>query len=373
MGILLSGGMASMLAAVHWHRIAACFALAAAAVFAIGFPARVLGQRTRILDQPGERSSHTVPVPRTGGLAIILGVFFSLLMVVKPSLAFLVAAGIGGLVVAISMADDVISIPALPRLGVHLLVAALTVWLVRLALHDLGLPYLHVAISQPVGLVLAVLFAVAVVNFFNFMDGINGIAVTQGLLGGLTICLLLIQAGGGNSVLTAAALAGGCLGFLPHNFPRARMFMGDVGSTTLGFAMAMLVLVGAGRTGLPFVAYMLPLGVFIYDATFTIIKRTLRGENPLRAHREHHYQLLVRCGWSHARVTLLNAALMALHCVGALIYANAGDAVRLGVLCVLLGTDGAYSVLVHAYFRRHGNGQPATAAARAPAGAKDVP
>ena len=97
----------------------------------------------------------------------------------------------------------------------------------------------------------------------------------------------------------------------------------------------------------------MPLGVFIYDATFTLIKRILRRENFFKPHREHHYQLLVRCGWSHTRVTVIQAGLMLLCSVGALIYALGSNAVRLAVLAGLLAIFVAYSVLVHRYFAAH--------------------
>lgn len=338
------------------------FASAASAVF--GWPVRWLTMRLRILDRPTSRSSHTVPTPRTGGIAILMGVLLAVTLAMHLNFAFLVAMGIGTLVMAISFVDDVVTIPSLPRLCVHLLVAGLTVVLIGLPVRDIGLPFVGGVLPYWVGVATAILFAVGFVNFFNFMDGINGIAASQGFFGGLSLAVLLCWAwladsgSIGNSVITAAALAGGCLGFLPHNFPRARMFMGDVGSTTIGFSLAMLTLVGQGRTQAPWVAYVLPLGVFIYDATFTLFKRLLRGENFLKPHREHHYQLLIRCGWSHARVTGIQAAMMTVCSVGALIYARGDDLTQLAVLGVLLGMFATYSLLVHRYFHTHRQDHP---------------
>jgi UDP-N-acetylmuramyl pentapeptide phosphotransferase/UDP-N-acetylglucosamine-1-phosphate transferase len=368
--------------------IGVAFAVAAVASVLLGFPLRLVSQRLRILDKPGERSSHTIPTPRTGGIAIVLGLLAGVASALwlQPgramNLPFLVAAGIGTLVAAVSFLDDVISIPSLPRLAVHFLVAGGTIAAVKLFLVDLGLPFVHIHLPWWAGLILGTFFVVAYINFFNFMDGINGIAAFQGILGGATLAILLAwnatlhsRVTESNSTLTAAALAGACIGFLPHNFPRARTFMGDVGSTTLGFALAMLTLVGGTRphTGhLPWLAFVLPLGVFIYDATFTLIKRIIRRENFLKPHREHHYQLLIRSGWTHTSVTLLQGALMGVCCVGAIVYAfgarmdsTAGGAVQTAVLAVVLTMLGTYSVLVHRYFARHGQAaqpQPCVAA-----------
>ena len=205
------------------------------------------------------------------------------------------------------------------------------------------------SIPHGLGLAIAVLFTVGFVNFFNFMDGINGIAAAQGIWGGLAISILLMWGRTNNSVLSAAALAGACLGFLPHNFPKARMFLGDVGSTDGRLRLAMFTLVGARHTKLPWIAFILPLGPFIYDALFTLIKRVLNGENFLKAHRQHHYQMLVRCGWSHTAVTSVQMALMTVSGAAALVYAQGNDATRLVVLIGLLAVFVGYSVFVYRY------------------------
>ena len=329
--------------------------LAAAFTLLAGFPTRILGLRTGIMDNPGHRSSHSTPVPRIGGLAIMVGTFLALMCMFRPSLAFLVGAGVGALVTIISFIDDVRPLPSALRFGVQVTVAALAIWLIRLTPRNFGLPYAELTMSRYVALPLAVVFVVSFVNIFNFMDGINGIAAAQGIWGGAALSVLLLWGGTGNSVLTAAAVAGACLGFLPHNFPKARMFMGDVGSVTLGFVLAMLTVLGANQTDIPWVAFMLPLGVFIYDGAFTIVKRILAGENFTKPHREHHYQLLIRCGWSHARVTLLQMVLMTFCAIGAILYARGGDLMRLAVLSGLLAIMFTYSIAVHGYFRSHGD------------------
>jgi len=324
------------------------------AALGLGWPIRRLGLALGVMDKPSHRSSHFVPVPRTGGIAIVLGALLGILLFGKPNLPLLTAGGLGALVLGIGMADDIYPLPPLVRLLVQLAVAGCVIGFVGLEPTDLGLPYLRVPMNLWGGAAVSVLFAVGFVNFFNFMDGINGLGACQGLWGALSLGVLLLWGGAENSALVAASMAGGCLGFLPHNFPRARMFMGDVGSTSIGFCLAMLTLVGGSRTRLPWIAFVLPLGVFLYDAAFTLVKRALRRENILQAHREHHYQLLIRSGWSHVRVTLLQAAMMTMFCAGAALYAWGGDLLRLLVLLTLAAAMAAYSYFTHRTFARHG-------------------
>jgi Fuc2NAc and GlcNAc transferase len=330
--------------------------VAAAAMVAcllLGTPVRRLGMRLNIMDVPNQRSSHTRTVPRTGGVAIVLAMIVTLALFGRPTAPLLVVLALGALASVISFIDDTISLSSVPRLFVHLGVAGVSVYMIDLQLTGLELPYVTIPFPAWVGLVVAALYVTAFVNFFNFMDGINGIAAAQGIVGGAALAILLAAFGASNSTIVAAALVGGCLGFVPYNFPRATMFMGDMGSTTIGFTLAMMTLLAARRY--PWIACLLPLGVFIYDAMFTMFKRMLRGENILKAHREHHYQLLIRSGWSHVRVTSLQFGLMLLCGAAALVYAwTDSDLVRLSVLLTLLTVFVTYSVLVHRHFARHG-------------------
>ena len=171
----------------------------------------------------------------------------------------------------------------------------------------------------------------------------------------------MVHAAGGSrfTVGIAAALAGACLGFLPHNFPRAKLFMGDSGSTVLGFLLAMLSFKGASDTDIPWLALVLPMGVFIYDPIFTLFKRTLQHAKITQAHREHNYQLLVRCGWSHLRVATLKAALMLL-CAGCgVLYMLGGRWGRLALVVGLLAVAICQSLLIYRYFLRHRLDAPA--------------
>lgn len=336
------------------------FVIAALATWAVLFPITRIAKRLKIMDVPGSRSSHEVPVPRIGGTGIIIGVIIASLVMCRGTMALAVAAGLGSVVAIISFLDDLFSLSSLLRLSIHLLGAGLLIYLVGLEIQVIGLPYLQFIEPLPkiVGLVLATLFVVGFLNFFNFMDGINGISAAQGIIGGVTLSILFAMHAESNSVLIAAAIAGGCFGFLPHNFPKAKTFMGDVGSTMLGFALAMLTVVGATRTSIPWIAFLLPFSLYLYDGTFTLTKRIIRRENFLKAHREHHYQLLIRSGWSHAKVTGLYTIQFIACSVLAILYAyTENQPLRLGILLGLLGWLGVFSILVHRYFARNENKQ----------------
>lgn len=213
----------------------------------------------------------------------------------SAGLAVLVAAwGFG----VIGLADDVRGVPALARLAVQPLPAAIGAVLL---VQGSSLP--------PLAAVVVVLWVVSYVNAFNFMDGINGIAAAQVLVAGTTWYLL-----GSTPELATAAMSGGviasaALGFAPFNFPIARMFLGDFGSYFFGAWLSMTAVL-AWVEGLPFEAVAGPLALPMADVGCTLVQRIRRGETWYEAHRDHTYQRLTRLGWSHARTTTVVLCLM---------------------------------------------------------------
>ena len=274
----------------------------------LGFPVRKLLVRWNIIDRPNARSSHIEPVARGGGLGILFAVvaMVAIAVPVEERVVAWLASGIG--VAVISFVDDLRPQPAWLRFGCHLAGAALILW-------ALGFPLLRVGFTAESGwwmpLVLsaavALFFFVGHTNAFNFMDGINGIAAGQAAVTGAGMALLAgLASGKWNSApeLLCWVIAGAGAGFLPHNFPRARMFMGDVSSAPLGLLLAALVVWLAAEHG---AWLLLPLGLmhanFLLDTAITLVRRVSRGERWHEAHREHFYQRLIRSGKSHAFVT----------------------------------------------------------------------
>lgn len=251
------------------------------------------------LDHPGPRSSHRVPVPRMGGLGIVVvglaGVGALALAGTWPAPWLLTLSGLA-LVAGVGLLDDARPRPALPRLLAHLLAATLLA-----ASLLLGAEGLRVA---PWLAVLAVLAIAWSVNLHNFMDGIDGLLALQALWYGAFYAAALGLAGEYGAAMFAALLGAAALGFLPFNFPRARAFLGDGASGFLGLAVAWLALFAAVHAIVPVPLALVLMSAFLVDSGLTLLARMLRGERFWQPHREHLYQWLVRAGASHARVSL---------------------------------------------------------------------
>lgn len=251
--------------------------------------------RDRVLDLPDARRLHQAPTARGGGLGIAV-----VLLAVAPWLGPGGAAFALGLAVAAGAGfiDDLRPLPPLAKLLLQAL-GALPV--------ALAWPLLPALLGPVVAVAAAWALVLALVNIWNFMDGSNGLAATQALLFGAAMALF---AGLGTPVAwLGLALASGSLGFLPWNLPRARLFLGDVGSHALGFAVAALALLAqAGEGGVaPWVPLLLA-SAFLLDAGLTLLGRLARREQVWRAHREHLYQRAILHGASHGRVCLVYAA-----------------------------------------------------------------
>lgn len=271
--------------------------------------------RRALLDHPNERSLHSAPTPRGGGLAIatltLAGIVGATLLGALPARAGVGMAGAGLLVALVGWADDVRPRPAALRAGVHALAAIwFLTWIGGIEAIDLG------GRQLPLGW-LGNLFALGAIvwsiNLYNFMDGIDGLAGGQGVIAGVT-GVILLAGGTSGLVIPSALVAGASLGFLWWNWAPARIFMGDVGSGLLGFLFAAIALLADREGGPGLLIWLMTGGVFLGDATLTLLRRMLRGERWYAAHKSHAYQRAVQSGWSHQRVS---AAALFLCLVGA--------------------------------------------------------
>ncbi|MEW6753908.1 MAG: hypothetical protein AB1505_23450 [Candidatus Latescibacterota bacterium] len=208
-------------------------------------------------------------------------------------------------VAAVSWLDDRRPLPALLRLAVHAACAGLVV---GAFLATGGIPAAS-GLPRTILAAAALLWMVGLTNAYNFMDGIDGMAATQAVVAGAAWCLLGWWHGGAGLALLGALLAATSLGFLGHNWAPARVYMGDVGSTFLGYSFAALALWGAAADWRLLVAGVLFVWPFVWDTGLTLLCRAWRRENILAAHRSHLYQRLVIAGASHTRVTGLYALL----------------------------------------------------------------
>jgi UDP-N-acetylmuramyl pentapeptide phosphotransferase/UDP-N-acetylglucosamine-1-phosphate transferase len=254
-------------------------------------------------------------VPRGGGLAIVAVTFIAALVAawLDPAMQQAIAAWLVPAVViaAVSLRDDFRPLPAVVRLAVHVAASVAFVAVVgpitEVAVPGFGEVRLGAA-ARP----LTVLWIVGLTNAFNFMDGIDGIAGLNAVAAGVTLAVAAGLAGGNSVAIAGLAISCGGLGFLTSNWPPAKVFMGDVGSTFCGFSLAGLPLVlpaPARHAVLPVVA--LAMWPFIFDSGLTLLRRVVRRENVFEQHRGHLYQRLVIAGWSHRAVAGLYGLLAA--------------------------------------------------------------
>jgi len=252
----------------------------------------------RWFDIPDERSSHDQPTPTGGGIAIVLVLLFFILKkgyypaTIFFTMGLFMIAGVG-------FVDDWRELSIARRFVAHLLAAAVVcaggLWFSG-------------------GLFLFYLFSfvlmISMINFYNFMDGIDGQAGLEGLLGGIFLAWVFFAGVQGRLFYHPA---GCCAGFLIWNFPwrgRAKIFMGDVGSTALGFTFPALVILMPGGDWSTWVVFLLIFANFIVDGALTLFVRIWRGEQWYRPHRQHLYQLLVAAGFSHRQVSLGEGGVM---------------------------------------------------------------
>lgn len=258
--------------------------------------ARGYALRRRLIDQPGERRSHHEATPRGGGISIVLVLLGAMLVLAlrAPAHAVALALAAAGLVLVagIGWIDDHRPLSARLRLAVHAVAAAL----LCLALRRVG--------AAPLDLALAFAAVLVLVNVWNFMDGINGIAASQAVVVAVACAPF---APGGPAFWLGLALAAATCGFLPFNFPRARIFLGDVGSGALGYALAgLLALASLGSDPRTRLLLAMPLLPFLLDASLTLLARIVRRERWWEPHTQHAYQAWARRR-GHARVTIAYA------------------------------------------------------------------
>ena len=265
-----------------------------------------------VMDIPNERSSHTVPTPRGGGVAIVVA-FLAGGLVLRAlghvdDRTWIAVSGAGLIVAIVGFIDDHRHVDARWRLLAHFAAAAWGLaWIGGLPPVELAGRTVDLGIA---GDVLSAIGVVWLLNLYNFMDGIDGIAATEACtvcLGALVLATIDPRAAG--TIPLVALLAISAFGFLVWNFPPARIFMGDAGSGFLGTVLGMLAITAAGNSPRMLWGWFILLGVFVVDATVTLLRRAQRGERLSQAHRSHAYQHAARRRGGHRPVTLAVAAI----------------------------------------------------------------
>jgi len=252
----------------------------------------------KILDIPNQRSLHTRPISKLGGLAIMASVIFSAILYCTELLyllPFLLA------LTSLSLLDDLVSVKPLIRLVIHFLTV-----LTFLYTLDLQTNYLF--------LIILLFFLVWMINLYNFMDGSDGLAAGMSIIGFSCYAILSIILGDLDFAIFNIIIITACIGFLFFNFPPAKIFMGDTGSIPLGFLCGALGIIGWYKLLWPLWFPLVVFSPFIIDSGITLLKRLIKKESLMEAHRSHYYQRAILIGYSHKQVALFSYGLMI--CVG---------------------------------------------------------
>lgn len=303
-----------------------------------------------LLDTPNERSLHDSPTPRSGGIAVVLGT-----MVGIVSSMYMGEVVISGTLVTCALVisltgliDDYRSLSALLRLLVQFAVGAIVVASGVYLTGEL-VPGLQWHPSGLLAWVVSVIFLVWMINLYNFMDGMDGFASGMSVVGFAVMGLLAMQSDAGSFSILAFVLAAAALGFLTSNFPPAKLFLGDNGSSFLGFCAGGMALWASKEHYFPIWISVLVFSPFIIDATLTLLCRVLAGERFWEAHRSHCYQRLVLAGWTHRR-TVICSYLIMLGCGATALWVH-GSSVPVQ-LFALLGWALVYGTIFLAVKRR---------------------
>lgn len=292
----------------------------------------IKGRTNWVLDYPNSRSLHSVPVPRVGGLGLLLGVLISWLFF-SAALPFSIWLGIV-LLIPISLLDDIQQMPAWCRLLAQCIAAATF----SLLLWQDGLNWLVI--------LLVLVSIIWMSNLYNFMDGSDGLAGGMTIIGFGYYGVIALLAGSHEFALINFSIAAAATAFVYYNFYPARIFLGDVGAIPLGFLAATLGIMGwidgLWTLWLP----LLIFSPFIADASVTLIKRFIRGEKIWQAHREHYYQRIIQSGFGHRNTALASYLLMIIAGASALWAGNQALAVQSQVALIW---SGAYLILMFTF------------------------
>lgn len=317
--------------------------------------------RINIVDKPNERSSHIVPTPRSGGVAIVLsftlGAFIILFLESRFDLPLhqFLAMIIGAFFMAfIAFIDDLKGLRQVIKfLGQFISVAVILAS--GLYFKQLSFPFANpIELSPILGMGVTLGWFLFFMNGFNFMDGLNGLAGGSALIASIFMSILGYLSGFYVVYILSLILSFSILGFLIFNFPRAKIFLGDTGSQYVALILAVIGVI-ASQSSIVFVSEMsVPFlfFIFVFDVILTIIKRLLRRENIFQAHKSHLYQMLNQSGFSHVFVTLLHLGFMIIGGMSVLYLYLYGPENILKIFAVLFSIAIVYAIIVQRVYSR---------------------
>lgn len=265
-----------------------------------------------IVDTPNERTLHQGIIPRGGGLVIVLFLIASgslavLLFPLKKVMMILLTSIFAWSL--LSWMDDKMDLSSTTRFCHQTLIALFIVFALSPISELVVSPSMSFQLSG-MAYFFTVLWIVWMANLYNFMDGMDGLAASQGIIAGITLAVWFYQAQAYAISFLCMILSASTYGFLLWNWAPAKIFMGDVGSVTLGGLFATLAVVGVSYFDMPFISFGILFSVFIFDATITLIRRAINREKLWQAHRSHFYQRAAQCGFKHQHIVMIMILLM---------------------------------------------------------------
>lgn len=266
--------------------------------------------KLKAIDQPKARGMHKEPIPRLGGVAIVLGFMATMALVAIfmqeiRTLEFLGFIGGAVIIVILGIFDDIHNLNARLKFAIQIL-AALVVISTGTRIEFIGWPFIETLefLSIPI----TIFWIVGIVNAVNFIDGVDGLAAGVCSIASLFLTILCIITGSPLAVVFTATLAGSCLGFLPRNFSPAEVIMGDTGATFLGYVLAVSSIIGVYKSyallSVAIVGFAIALPIM--DATFVMLRRLLSGKSMMGADRGHLHHKLIDAGYSHKQTVIIS-------------------------------------------------------------------
>ena len=336
-------------------RVGAAVLAAAALSFLTTLPVKRLAVRIGAMDVPkDERRMHKVPIPRMGGLAIFIGFLVSVLVFIPQMDRGFFAILLGAvLIVVLGLLDDKYTLPAKAKLLVQMLAAAVVVFYGDLRIDRLTNPFGSSLYSYwDLGLwayPITIIWILAITNAVNFIDGLDGLACGVSGISSINLMIIALLVSNGQAAIWMAALTGACIGFLPHNFNPARIFMGDTGSNFLGFMLAVVSIQGLFKayTVISFLVPILLLGLPIFDICFAVIRRVAHGQSPMQADRGHFHHRLIDMGFSQRQSVSIAYVLTGILGLSAVLLTVSGAVRTMIMLSVILviGAIGMHFIL----------------------------
>ena len=290
------------------------------------------------------RRMHKKPTPRIGGLAIIFGFTVATLCFAQPSRQLYGTLAGAAIIAVMGVIDDCKNLPAKLKFVIQIIAALVVVFAGDIKIDVFTNPNFlsdnpYWVLPEWLSVTLTVIWIVFITNAVNFIDGLDGLAAGVSAIMSISLVFISIRVGEYPIAILGIALMGSCFGFLPFNFNPAKIFMGDTGSTFLGFMLATLSIQGVFKSYavISFAVPLLILGLPLFDALFAMIRRILRGQSPMTADRGHLHHRLVDMGFSQKQTVFILYAISGVLGITAVLLAESGVLrALLLVICVLI-------------------------------------